>query len=94
VTDQQLRSIRYRIEEIENSIGLLASQLLSVARELKLIEQARRVGPSVPGDSLHGLYEAAKQAAQKTPLNDRESARYVKTPWGLLDRYAQLFVAT
>jgi hypothetical protein len=25
---------------------------------------------------------------------DYESARYVKTPWGLLDRYAQLFVAT
>jgi hypothetical protein len=26
--------------------------------------------------------------------NRQEDVRYVKTPWGLLDRYAQLFVAT
>lgn len=44
--------------------------------------------------SVYSMQQGAPGMSAYLTKEDRENARYVKTPWGLLDRYAQLFVAT
>jgi hypothetical protein len=88
-----LKSTRVRVEALADNAEHLANCISGVVRELKLMELAEK-SPAWPPSQQERRPLISEIYAASQRIKESEDARYVKTPWGLLDRYAQLFVAT
>jgi hypothetical protein len=81
----------YAFSKVTDALELALTQARAEGfQEGRAFEAKSHCAPT----SIHPMQQGAPGMSAYLNKEDYENARYVKTPWGLLDRYAQLFVAT
>jgi hypothetical protein len=84
-------------DTVKNAFEQLNDRVVKHSEEIaRAIIDAYDIGFKAGRDYEFNSTKTVQPLGMSAYLNkeDYENARYVKTPWGLLDRYAQLFVAT